>query len=125
MSPAEKASGGRSRLREVVVEVGDVVGATAFYTRLGLEVMKQGRWEGGDYAELSDPEGLKVLLIEGDGGIRLAFTVEDVHAALADAAVEGATVHAPAAPAGGGLWATACDPWGNPIGFWGRANGEC
>ncbi|MDQ4130842.1 MAG: VOC family protein [Actinomycetota bacterium] len=118
MSPAERASRGPCRLREVVVEVGDVAGAAAFYGRLGLELVKQGHWEGGDYAELSDPEGLKVLLIEGDGGVRLAFTVEDVHAALADAAVEGAVIQAPATPAGGGLWATAADPWGNAIGFW-------
>ncbi len=114
----------RSRLREVVVEVGDVAGAAAFYRRLGLELIKQGRWEGGDYAELSDPQGLKILLIEGDGGARLAFTVEDVDATLADAAAEGATIQAPATPAGGGVWATASDPWGNPIGFWGRAGNE-
>ncbi len=92
--------------------------AVDFYARRGLRLVKQGRWEGSDYAELYDPEGLKVLLIEGDGGVRLAFTVEDVRAALADAAVEGATIHTPATSAGGGLWATASDPWGNAIGFW-------
>ncbi|MDQ4130261.1 MAG: VOC family protein [Actinomycetota bacterium] len=104
-----------------MVEVDDVATAAHFYRGLGLELMKESRWEGGDYAELSDPEGLKLVLIEGDGGIRLAFSVEDVGAALAGVAADGGSVQRGATPAGGGLWGTALDPWGNPLGFWGPA----
>lgn len=111
----------RPRLREVVAEVRDLTAAVRFYSGRGLDLMQQGRWEGGAYAELSDPEGLKLVLLEGDGGIRLTFSVEDARAALADAAAEGAIVQRPATPAGGGLWGTALDPWGNPLGFWSDA----
>ncbi|MFN2556891.1 MAG: VOC family protein [Nitriliruptorales bacterium] len=121
MSTGDKARGSRARLREVVVEVGDVATAARFYHGLGLELIKQSRWEGGDYAELSDPAGLKLVLIAGGGGLRLAFAVEDVAAALAAAAAEGASIQRSAAPVDGGLWGTALDPWGNPLGFWGPA----
>ncbi|MDQ3932146.1 MAG: VOC family protein [Actinomycetota bacterium] len=109
------------RLREVVVEVGDVAAAVRFYGGRGLDLVKQGRWEGGDYAELCDPEGVKLLLVEGEGGVRLAFSVADARDALASAAAAGATVQQPVTPGGGGLWGTGVDPWGNPIGFWSPA----
>ena len=118
MSGADKVRGAGSRLREVVVEVRDVVSAARFYEGVGLELVGHGRWERGDYAELSDPEGLKLMLIEGEGGIRLAFTVEDVPASLAGVVSDGGSVQVPPTPAGGGVWATALDPWGTPLGFW-------
>ncbi|MDP8928323.1 MAG: VOC family protein [Actinomycetota bacterium] len=115
---------GRARLREVVIEVGDVVRAVRFYADRGLDVTKRGRWEGGAYAELADPEGLKLVLVEGHGGIRLTVSVEDARAALADAAKDGAVIQQPATPVGGGLWGTATDPWGNRLGFWSPAPGD-
>lgn len=115
---------GRPSLREVVIEVGDVAMAVRFYADRGLDVTKRGRWEGGSYAELADPEGLRLVLVEGDGGIRLTFSVEDACAALADAAEDGAIIQQPAMPAGGGLWGTATDPWGNPLGFWSPRGGN-
>ncbi len=113
-----------ARLREVVVEVQDVAVAVRFYSGRGLEFVKQGRWEGGDYAELCDLEGVKLLLVQGEGGVRLTFSVEDARDALADAASAGAIVQHPAMPVSGGLWGTALDPWGNPIGFWSPASGD-
>lgn len=119
---------GGTRLREVVVEVGDVTAAVGFYRRRGFHLTKHSRWEGGDYAELSGPEGcpegLKLVLVEGDGGVRLTFSVDDARAALADAAADGAIIQQPARLVGGGLWGTAVDPWGNPLGFWSPALGD-
>lgn len=113
--------GRTTRLREVVVEVGDVPAAARFYGARGLELVKHSRWEGGAYAELSDPEGLKLVLVEGNGGVRLSFSVEDARLALANAAADGALVQHAAVPVGGGLWGKVLDPWGNPLGFWSPA----
>ena len=109
-----------TRLREVVVAVGDVAAATDFSEGLGLQLSKSGTWERGAYAELSDPEGLRVMLVEGDAPVRLTFTVADAAEALDDAVSRGAAADGDVTAGGGGRWATAVDPWGNPLGFWSR-----
>lgn len=108
-------------VREIVIEVPDVEDAAAFYTGLGMREHGRGTWEGGPYVALADDLGGRVMLVEGDGGVRLTLNVDDAHGSLADAERRGARRESEPAPGGGGTWAPSRDPWGNRIGFWSPA----
>lgn len=105
------------RLDEVVVEVTDVEAAAAFYQRLGLPERRRGRWQRGPWVELGGEHGTRLMLIRGDGGVRLSFAVDDLDAAVAALEAAGGTAGAPV-EVGDGTWVEGRDPWGTPLGFW-------
>jgi catechol 2,3-dioxygenase-like lactoylglutathione lyase family enzyme len=107
------------RIHEIIIEVGDVEGAIAFYTDVvGMRHVRTVEHGEARVAEL-DADGQRVSLVPGEGGIRLA--VESASARGRERRLRKHDVE----PDGGGhievdggRWLGFADPWGNRLGFW-------
>lgn len=114
------------RIHEVVIQVGDVEEAIAFYTRVvGLKHVRSVEHEGAWVAEL-EAEGQRVTLVPSEHpGVVLALETPSAlsrkrRLARHEVPVEdGVPLDVP-----GGSWLPFTDPWGNRLGFWEDRPGE-
>lgn len=104
---------------EVIIHVGDVAAAVAFYTEVcGLRHVRDLDHDGATLAQL-DADGLRVLLVAAAGpGMQLSLPTADAEADEGRVKAAGATVHGPPEQVGSGVWLSFEDPWGNRLGFW-------
>lgn len=113
------------RIHEVIIEVGDVESAVAFYTDVvGMVHVRTVDTEHGAVAEL-DAEGQRVSLVPSKTpGIRLALETASVRGRMRRLRKHEVDDHDPAATEieGGRLLGFA-DPWGNPLAFWEAEDG--
>lgn len=113
-------------ISEVIIQVGDVEEAVAFYVDVcGFEHVRTVEHRGQQVAEL-DAGGQKVTLVAAAGpGLLLALDTDDVTAARRRLKRSGATVEADRAEKiDGARWLPFRDPWGNRLGWWQPASDE-
>lgn len=107
-------------IHEVIIEVGDVEAAVAFYTEVaGMVHVRTVDTQHGAVAEL-DADGQRVSLVPSRApAIRLALGTPSVRGCLRRLRKQGVASHDPApTEIEGGRWLGFSDPWGNRLGFW-------
>jgi predicted enzyme related to lactoylglutathione lyase len=108
------------RIHEVIIEVGDVDAAVAFYTEvLGMRHVRTVEHADARVAEL-DADGQRVSLVPSDHArVRLALATASVTSRerrlrKSKAGIDGDGY----VEVEGGRWLGFTDPWGNRLGFW-------
>lgn len=108
------------RLREVIVNVGDVDKAIEFYTKVvGLTHVRTVQEQGHKVAEL-EADGQRVTLVPaGAAEVLLAFEADSVTSRQRRLRRHGVKLgdDVPVEVAGG-VWLPFTDPWGNRLGYW-------
>lgn len=107
-------------IHEVIVQVGDVDAAIAFYTDVvGFAFVRTVEHEGAKVAEL-DADGQRVTLVPFSApGVRLALGTRDAQAEQRRLERAGVRLHSDAPiQVAGGTWLGFEDPWGNRFGYW-------
>ncbi|HWB72162.1 MAG TPA: VOC family protein [Egibacteraceae bacterium] len=107
-------------IHEVIVQVGDVEAAIAFYTDVvGFTYVRTVEHEGAKVVEL-DADGQRVTLVPSRApGVRLALGTRDARAEQRRLRRAGVTMHAKSpVEVAGGAWLSFEDPWGNRLGYW-------
>jgi catechol 2,3-dioxygenase-like lactoylglutathione lyase family enzyme len=108
------------RIHEVIIEVGDLDAAIAFYTEVvGLRHVRTVEASGRRLAEL-DAEGQRVSLVTTDRPrLRLAFETASVRGRQRRLRKHGVEADGGGhVDVDGGRWLGFADPWGNRLGFW-------
>lgn len=108
------------RIQELIIQVGDIEQAVAFYTKVvGLKHVRTVEHEGATVAEL-DADGQRVTLMPSSSpGMRLALQVPSIQARRRRLGREKVSM-ADGGPVelAGGAWLSFTDPWGNQLGYW-------
>jgi len=108
------------KIGEVIIRVGDVDQAIAFYTgACRFKLVRTHDAGGGKVAEL-DAGGQRVTLVQGPApGVHLALATEDAradHRRLRRRSIP--TDGDKPLEVEGGTWVAFTDPWGNRLAFW-------
>lgn len=123
---APHAKGPHVTISEVIIQVGDVDDAVAFYVEVcGFEHVRTVEHEGESVAEL-DAGGQRVSLVPAASpGVLLALDTPDIAATRRRLKRSQTPLDAdrPETVAGG-RWLPFRDPWGNHLGWWQAGPGE-
>lgn len=111
-------------VHEIVLGVGDVDEGVRFYTEvLGFQLVRLVEHEGHTIAEL-DGGGQRVSLVPAERPeARVALATDDFAAAQRQLRRSDATCEEQSTATDEGTWLGFHDPWGNPLGLWGDAEG--